>query len=236
MRLAIGLALPFPLMAIVGLLGGALSFSPWNYWYALLLPVMCALATACVANADARTRNVALLSSGAPLGGQWWAKALYCLGLVALANAVVLAVYACAAWAAGGFWLAPAAAATMLAAALTNVVTCSWMIPAGLFLTARCGMLAGIFLPLLVQLACGFAWSLVPLPQLFPPTASMVLPTAFLPVLPSGEPLAADMALGAALTPGMWLVAAGLAVSAAAFLALAALGARWAARSEEVRR
>lgn len=80
----------------------------------------------------------------------------------------------------------------------------------------------------------GFAWSLMPLPQLFPPSASMVIPTSFIPVLPSGEPLAADMALGGALTADDdMLTLAGLAVCALAFAALTAAGAAWFARSEE---
>ena len=79
----------------------------------------------------------------------------------------------------------------------------------------------------------GFAWSLVPLPQLFPPSASMVIPTSFIPVLPSGEPLAADMALGRALAADGMLTLAGLAVCTLAFAALTAAGAAWFARSEE---
>ena len=94
-------------------------------------------------------------------------------------------------------------------------------------------MLAGIFCPLAAQLVGGFAWSLVPLPQLFPPSASMVIPTSFIPVLPSGEPLAADMALGGALAANGMLTLAGLAVCALAFAALTAAGAAWFARSEE---
>lgn len=92
---------------------------------------------------------------------------------------------------------------------------------------------AGIFCPLATQLVGGFAWSLMPLPQLFPPSASMVIPTSFIPVLPSGEPLAADMALGGALAADGTLTLAGLAVCALAFAALTAAGAAWFARSEE---
>ena len=121
----------------------------------------------------------------------------------------------------------------MLACALVNVVTSAWMIPAGLFLASRFGMLAGIFVPLAVQIAGGFAWAIVPLPQLFPPSASMVIPTSFIPVLPSGEPLSADTALGGALAAGLPLTAAGLAVCAAAFVALAAAGAAWLKGAEE---
>ena len=71
----------------------------------------------------------------------------------------------------------------------------------------------------------------MPLPQLFPPSASMVIPTSFIPVLPSGEPLAADMALGGALAADGMLTLAGLAVCALAFAALTAAGAGAPSRS-----
>ncbi len=231
LRLAVVMALPMPLLgAMPGPYGQ--SFSAWNYWYALFLPVMLALVTACVANADARLALRPLLGQGAPLARAWWAKALYCLGLSALANLVGFAVYfASSAFSAQGATLA--GAATMLACALVNVVTSAWMIPAGLFLASRFGMLAGIFIPLAVQIAGGFAWAIVPLPQLFPPSASMVIPTSFIPVLPSGEPLSADMALGGALAAGLPLTVAGLAVCAAAFVVLAAAGAAWLKGAEE---
>ena len=235
-RLAIVMALPFALLGAATGFGGALSFSPWNYWYALLMPVTIALATACVANADARLKNRSLLGLGTPLPTSWWAKALYCLGLSLMSNLVVFAVYLVAAtFGAGGpsaDMLFPAAL-TMLAAALAVTVTSAWMIPVGLFLTARAGMLAGIFVPLAVQLVGGFAWSAIPIPQLFPPSATMVIPTAFLPVLPSGEPLAADTVLGGALASSGALTAAGLAVAAAVFVALGVAGAAWLKRSEE---
>lgn len=173
-----------------------------------------------------------LLGLGFPLGRAWWAKALWCLALCTLSNLVVFGIYlAGSAFSSQG--LTAAGTLTMLLCALANTVTAAWMIPAGLFLTARLGMLAGIFCPLAAQLVGGFAWSLVPLPQLFPPSASMVIPTSFIPVLPSGEPLAADMALGGALTADGMLTLAGLAVSALAFAALTAAGAAWFARSEE---
>ena len=231
MRLALIMALPFPLIALLTAPSGNVSFSPWNYWYVLLMPVAIALFTGCVANADARMRNRPLLGSGAPLGQAWWSKALWCLMLSGLSNLVVLALYI-AALAIGGS-LSTAAVLTMALAALATTITSAWMIPAGLFLTARAGLLAGIFLPLAVQLVGGFAWSAIPVPQLFPPSASMVLPTSFIPVLPSGEPLAADMALGGALAADGMLTLAGLAVCALAFAALTAAGAAWFARSEE---
>lgn len=232
-RLAVVLALPMPLLgAWPSASTGEQVFSAWNYWYALFLPVMLALVTACVANADARLKLRPLLGQGAPLARAWWAKALYCLGLSLLANLIVFAIYfASSAFSAQGATFA--GAATMLSCALVNVVTCAWMIPAGLFLSSRFGMLAGIFVPLAVQIAGGFAWSAIPLPQLFPPSATMVIPTSFIPVLPSGEPLSADMALGGALAAGLPLTAAGLAVCAAAFVALAAAGAAWLKGAEE---
>ena len=211
---------------------GVQVFSAWNYWYSLFLPVMLALVTASVANADARLRLRPLLGQGAPLGRAWWAKALYCLGLSALANLVVFAVYLLgSAFSVQG--LTPAGTLSMLACALVNVLTTAWMIPAGLFLTSRAGMLAGIFVPLAVQIAGGFAWSVVPFPQLFPPSATMVVPTSFIPVLPSGEPFAADTVLGGALAADLPLALAGVAVCAAVFAALTAAGAAWLKGAEE---
>lgn len=219
-RLAVLMALPMPLLGAMPYRGVQI-FSAWNYWYALFLPVSLSLVVACVARADARTRMRGLLGLGFPLKRAWWAKALWCLALCTLSNLVVFGIYlAGSAFSSQG--LTAAGTLTMLLCALANTVTAAWMIPAGLFLTARLGMLAG-----------GFAWSLVPLPQLFPPSASMVIPTSFIPVLPSGEPLAADMALGGALAADGMLTLAGLAVCALAFAALTAAGAAWFARSEE---
>lgn len=233
MRLALIMALPFPLITLLTAPSGNVSFSPWNYWYVLLMPVAIALFTGCVANADARMRNRPLLGSGAPLGQAWWAKALWCLMLSGLSNLVVLALYI-AALAIGGS-LSTAAVLTMALAALATTITSAWMIPAGLFLTARAGLLAGIFLPLAVQLVGGFAWSAIPVPQLFPPSATTVIPTAFIPVLPSGEPLAADTVLGGALAANGALTWAGIAVAALTFILLTAVSAAWFAQSEEVR-
>ncbi|WP_218971935.1 bacteriocin ABC transporter permease [Raoultibacter phocaeensis] len=237
LRLAIVMALPFALFGAMTGFGGALSFSPWNYWYALLMPVTIALVTACVANADARLKNRSILGIGTSLRVSWWAKVSYCLGLSLLSNLVVFAIYLVAAVFGGGVPSADmlfASALTMLAAALVVTVTSAWMIPVGLFLTARAGMLAGIFVPLAVQLVGGFAWSAIPVPQLFPPSATMVIPTAFLPVLPSGEPLAADTVLGGALAASSALTVAGLAVAAVVFAALSFAGAAWLKRSEEL--
>ena len=230
-RLAILMALPMPLLGAMPY-QGVQSFSAWNYWYTLFLPVAIALVAACVAQADARMRMRGVLGLGVPLGRTWWAKALWCLALCALSNLVVFGIYlAGSVFSAQGITVA--GTLTMLCCAGVNTITAAWMIPSGLFLTVRLGMLAGIFCPLVVQLVGGFAWSVVPLPQLFPPSASMVIPTSFIPVLPSGEPLAADVALGGALAADGMLTLVGLAVCAAAFAALTAAGAMWLARFEE---
>lgn len=232
-RLAVLMALPMPILGAMPY-EGVQSFSAWNYWYTLFLPVTLSLVVACVAQADARLGMRPLLGQGVPLGHAWWAKALWCLALLALSCLAVFALYlAGSALTTQG--LTAAGTVTMLACAAVNVVTAAWMIPAGLFLTARVGMLAGIFCPLAVQIAGAFAWSVVPLPQLFPPSASMVIPTSLIPVLPSGEPLSADVALGGALAADGALTLAGLAVCALAFMALTAASAAWFARSEERR-
>lgn len=230
-RLAVLMALPMPLLGAMPYLGHQ-SFSAWNYWYTLFLPVTLSLVVACVAQADARMRMRGVRSLGVPPACSWWAKALWCLALLMLSNLVVCAIYLVG----SAFTVDGATAAdtlTMLCCAGVNTLTAAWMIPAGLFLTVRLGMLVGIFLPLAVQIVGAFAWSVIPLPQLFPPSASTVIPTSFIPVLPSGEPLAADTALGGALAADGTLTLVGLAVCAVAFVALTAAAAAWFARSEE---
>lgn len=230
-RLAVLMALPMPLLGAMPY-RGVQSFSAWNYWYSLFLPVTLSLLVACVAQADVRTRMRSVLGTGVPLGLVWWAKALWCLALSVLSNLVVFAVYLVG----SGFsaqGLTVAGTLTMLACAGVNVLTTAWVIPAGLFLTVRAGMLTGIFVPLAVQLVGGFAWSVIPLPQLFPPSASMVIPTSFIPVLPSGEPLGADEALGSALAADGALTCAGLLICALALVTLTVAGAAWFGRSEE---
>ena len=232
-RLVASLALPFPLLAAFIALRMpqlGLQYAPWNYWYVLLMPVTIALVAATVANADARLGNRALLSVGVPLPLAWGAKVAWCLALSLLSNLVVLAVYAATSLA---VQQGAASMPAMLAAALALTATSSWMVPATLFLTMRAGMLAGVFVPLAVQLALGFGWSAVPFWPACPPTATMVLPTAFLPVLPSGEPASAGMALVESLSQAD--VALALAVSCALTAALTAAGALWIARSEELR-
>lgn len=230
-RLAVLMALPMPLLGAMPYQGYQ-SFSAWNYWYTLFLPVTVALVVACVAQADTRLRMRGILGAGIPLRHAWWAKALWCCALLVLANLIFCGIYlACSAFTVQG--ITAAGALTMLATAAVNTVTVAWMIPAGLFLTVRFGMLAGIFCPLALQIAGAFAWSVIPLPQLFPPSAATVIPTSFIPVLPSGEPLSADPALGAALAANGALTIAGLVVCATAAAALTVATAAWFAHSEE---
>lgn len=233
-RLAVALALPFPLLAAFIALRMpqlGLQYAPWNYWYALLMPVSIALVASTVANADARMGNRALLSSGVPLSRTWGAKVAWCLALSLLSNLIVLAVYALLALAVPQ---GAASAPAMLATALSLTVASSWMVPATLFLVMRAGMLAGVFVPLAVQLALGFGWSAVPFWPACPPTATMMLPTAFLRVLPSGEPASAGMAIVGSVSQGE-TVALALAVACGLAAALTAAGAAWLSRSEELR-
>lgn len=233
-RLAVLLALPFGLMGglLPALAVGSVSYSFWNYYYVLLLPVTVSLASATVAGYDARLADHVPLSCGVPLARVWVAKALWCLALSLLGNLVTCALYM------AGTLLSPmgaASAANMLAAALVSTAATSWMIPATLFLTARAGMLAGIFVPLGLQLVAGFAWGSTPLWPLIPPVAADVLPTAFLPVLPSGEPLGdATGALAATLGHLTADHVLALVVCVVAAVVLTALSALWFTRSEEL--
>ena len=234
LRLAIVLALPFPLLAVLGALlapQAGLTYAPWNYWYALLMPVAITLAAASVARADARLGNRALLSSGVPLRQAWGAKVVWCLILSALSNLVVFAVYAAASIA------VPQGAASMpamLAAALALIVASSWMVPTTLFLTMRAGMLAGVFVPLAVQIALAFSWSVVPFWPACPPSATIMLPTAFLPVLPSGEPVGVGMDIVETVSQGD-AIALALGIACALTAVLVVAGASWFEKSEELR-
>ena len=234
LRLAIALSLPAPLLAafiVARMPGLGVQYSPWNYWYVLLMPLAISLFTATVANGDARMGNRALLSDGTPLSRVWLAKSAWCLMLSLLANLIVFAGYGLLAAA------VPQGAASMtsmFAAALALTVVSSWMIPATLFLTMRCGMLAGIFIPLALQMGLSFGWSAVPYWPACPPTATIVVPTAFLPVLPSGEPATSGMALVSAVSQA-GPVSIALAVACALTCVLTIAGAAWLSRSEELR-
>ncbi len=234
LRLAVIMAIPFPVLG--GLIpalanpAGTLSFSSWNYWYSLLMAVMVSLSSACIAQTDARLKNRNLIAVGAPVGGVWWAKVTWGLVLLLLSNLVVCGLYFVASL------VCPAGApglTDMLATVLVTTITSSWLVPATMLITASTGMLAGIFIPLSLQIACCFAWSFVPFWPAFPPAATMIIPTAFLPVLPSGEPLGADMVLAGTLGTFDGMSVAALAIAAAFFLVLTSVGAAWLSRAEE---
>ena len=123
----------------------------------------------------------------------------------------------------------------MASAAVTSVIATSWMIPVTLFLVCRAGMLAGVLAPLAVQIGGGFAWSAVGgLWWALPPAASVIMPSAFLPVLPTAEPLSASPELAAAIGSFGPVQAAALAVCAAVFVMLTVVGAVWFRGSEEL--
>ncbi len=132
-----------------------------------------------------------LLGLGFPLGRAWWAKALWCLALCTLSNLVAIGIYlAGSAFSSQGL----TAAGTLDDAPLRarqhgdhGVDDPRRALPHGAARHAR-----GHLLPA----GRGRSWVGSPgrwcrCPQLFPPSASMVIPTSFIPVLPSGEPLAA---------------------------------------------
>lgn len=196
----------------------------WCWWYTLLLPVAVALITASVAGIDARQKFHGVMSSPVSLRSVWGAKSAYAFMLVAAANLVVATV-SVAIDALGGD------AAGLLASACMVVllsVSSLWMVPAGLFLTARFGMLAGIAAPLLVQLGVGIALYGSGLWWLLPPAAAMRLCSPFAGVAPSGVPLMPGEIYG--VIDAVWFVA--LAVSAVFGVLLVAAGAAWFARQE----
>lgn len=232
-KLAVIMALPFPLLALFAAVSEpqlGLSYTPWNYWYALLMPVTISLMSATVANADVRLGNRALLSSGVSLRRAWCAKVAWCLMLSLASNLIVFGVYVVASC------VIPVGAASvpaMLSAAVAVTLTSSWMIPATLLLSMGAGMLAGIFIPLATQIVLSFGWSAIPFWPACPPAATIILPTAFLPVLPSGEPLSADTDVAASIGQFGGMSLAALAVAAGVLVILTMVGAAWLSRSEE---
>lgn len=233
-KLACALTLPFLLMATLMTVRApelGLQYSPWNYWYALLMPVSITLVATTIAKADTRLGNRAILSSGMPLERIWAAKCTWCLILSLVSNLIVFVIYTVLSL------VLPQGAASlpsMFATALALTLVSSWIIPATLFLTMRVGTLSGIFIPLAAQLLLSFSWSLVPLWPVCPPTATIVLPTAFLPVLPTGEPASDGLALVESIAQTGNVVLA-LIVAGVVTALIAVAGAAWLARSEELR-
>lgn len=232
LRLAILTALPFAAwgMRRAGFNERLLAFMPWNFYYMLMLPVMLVVATASVASYDARLNHHALLSSGVPLSHLWAAKLVWCLTLSCVGNAIMFCVYAVGA----RDVVAAPSIASLGGAAITGIITTAWVIPVTLGLTARVGTLTGIIVPLVIQIVGSLLWSIPGLSLVFPPTASAVVPSAFLPIAPSGEPLEAGMALTDAIgqvSASTWV---SLGVAVVVFVVLSVLSIRWFCRSEEL--
>lgn len=228
----IALVAPLPFcamgMAAAGVFGGgaigAFATYGWNYWYALMLPVAVALMTASIANIDARQKLRSVLGLPLPPSSAWWAKTAYALVLALAANLVVLTagvavnLLGCD---------APSAAAGLVAAVLL-VVGNAWMVPAGLVLTTRFGTLAGIAIPVALQLGAGIAFWTSSAWFLFPPATALRAVSPFMGVAPSGVPLEA----GDPLLSFGWEAMLGLGIAVAIFVALAVFGARWYGRRE----
>lgn len=228
----IALVAPLPFcamgMAAAGVFGGgaigAFATYGWNYWYALMLPVAVALVTASIANIDARQKLRPVLGLPLPPSSAWWAKVAYALVLALAANLVVLTAGVAADLLGCD---APSAAAGLVTAVLL-VVGNAWMVPVGLALTTRFGTLAGIAVPVMLQLGMGIAFWTSPAWFLFPPATTLCAASPFMGVAPSGVPLEAGDPLGSF----GWEAMLGLGIAVAVFVVLAALGARWYGRRE----
>lgn len=231
----IALAAPLPMSALgfmasgavpgMGGAGGAgFSTYGWNYWYVLMLPVAVALMAASVANLDKRHGLRGVL--GLPVAPEriWWAKVAYVLTLTFAANLVVCLAGAVAGCMGGA---APSIVAGVLCTVLLTLAI-AWMVPAGLFLTHRFGTLAGIAVPLLVQVAVGLVFGSSRLWWAVPMGVGIRVATPVIGVAPSGVPLPPGDAM-AALDP-FWF--AGISVAVLFAAALSAAGAAWFSRQE----
>ncbi|MDO5024652.1 hypothetical protein [Slackia piriformis] len=196
----------------------------WCWWYTLLLPVAIALVTAGVANIDVRQKFHGIMSAPMRLEGVWHAKVAYAFILVVAANLVV-GLSSSVIWLLGGNAADPLASAGMIALLSASSL---WMIPAGLFLTMRFGMLCGIAMPLLIQLAAGIACYANDIWWLLPPAAAVRLCSPLAGVAPSGVPLMPGEAFG--VVDGAWTAA--LFVAVAFGVALVFTGATWFAKRE----
>ena len=125
-------------------------------------------------------------------------------------------------WAKVCYALALAFAANIL------TVASSWMVPAALALTVRFGTLAGIAIPVLLQLGAGIALYSSAAWFAFPPATTLCAVSPLLGVAPSGVPLEAGEALGAF----GWEAVVGIVVAAVLFAVLAWAGATWFSKRE----
>ncbi|MCT6899969.1 MAG: hypothetical protein M3Z40_02840 [Bifidobacterium sp.] len=186
------MALAFPLVLIIIMAVLVFGLHVWspssvNYWYVLLLPAMAALMSAAVASIDARQQwRTTLALPAAPIL-VWWAKIVYCLFLVGVATLLALGLPALMIAISGVEGPSPA---DFVISALMLVLACSWMIPAGLALTARFGVLIGFGLPYMADLLVSITfWGNQRLWPFLPPAAMINLPVPFMKVMPDGVPL-----------------------------------------------
>ena len=101
-------------------------------------------------------------------------------------------------------------------------------VPAALALTVRFGTLAGIAIPVLLQLGAGIALYSSAAWFAFPPATTLCAVSPLLGVAPSGVPLEAGEALGAF----GWEAVVGIVVAAVLFAVLAWAGATWFSKRE----
>ena len=226
-KIALIAPLPFCLLGVLssGLLGGGgaggtgFATYGWNWWYVLMLPVSVALMCTSVANIDAKQQLRPVLGLSCPPHEVLLAKVICVLVLVLAANLMVMAIAVVTRLGGGN---APAVFASVLMVPILTLAV-SWMIPAGLFLTVRFGTLAGIAVPLVMQVAFGIAladsgaWWVIPM------AAGMRIASPIIGVAPSGIPLAAGDPLG--VLDGTWVLA--LVVAAATGAVLTVLAAAW---------
>lgn len=206
-----------------GATGGVATYL-WNFWYVLMMPVAIALICVSVANIDARQKLRSVLALPFPPARTWWAKVCYALALAFAAN---LAVLVCST-ALGAMGVDAPGFAEGLAAATILTVASSWMVPAALALTVRFGTLAGIAIPVLLQLGAGIALYSSAVWFAFPPATTLCAVSPLLGVSPSGVPLEAGEALGAF----GWEAVVGIVVAAVLFAVLAWAGATWFSKRE----
>ena len=186
------MALAFPLVLIVIVACFAFGLHVWmpswvNYWYVLLLPAMTALISVAVANIDGKQRWRTTLALPAAPVLVWWGKIVYCLLLVGIATLLALGLSALIVAVSG---VQGPSLVDFVVSALMLVLACSWMIPTGLALTARFGVLIGFGLPYMVDLLVSIAfWGNQRLWPFLPPAAMINLPVPFMKVMPDGVPL-----------------------------------------------
>lgn len=196
----------------------------WCYWYTLALPVAIALITASVGNIDAKLGLRSVLGLPVVPAKIWLVKVAYCMVLIFASCLIVGGVSSAAAFAGGS---APGPVPSLIIALLVTA-TSLWMIPTGLFLVVRAGMLAAIAVPLLIQIAGGIAFGSSPLWWMVPPAVAFRCPSPFSRVFLSGIPLPAGDPAG--IVDGTWV--AGVALAVAIGLVLVLCGARWFNRRE----